>query len=320
MRLTNNLIIKRYVSNLSDSAGKLNELNEKSITQKNFIKASEDPTAAVKALKVRKDLSKISLYQSSLTELEAITTETEAAISSLKDILDDANTLVAQGKSGTYDADAKKTVAYSLRSIQKQILDIGNKQVAGKYLFNGSGKGAPFSVAGDRLLYRGKDMDSGVFSADRVLVDIGLGSFFDSTHTINPNGAFDISQPGNELLGSGADADGITNNLYHLIGQMAEMFENNNMTSIETYAEKLTEKTNDVIVMYANIGDKCSMLEYLQKKLDISEDNRKAMQDSIEKADLTQTIMLYKSQEASYNAALQIGSKILQMSLMDYLK
>ena len=54
MRLTNNMILKRYMRNLNTSFKTLNKLSDISRLAAVGIKASENPAAALKAFNVRK--------------------------------------------------------------------------------------------------------------------------------------------------------------------------------------------------------------------------------------------------------------------------
>ena len=212
--------------------------------------------------------------------------------------------------------------------MQQQILEISNSKFSGKFIFGGPNvKQPPFTLVtdptdidGSKLLYNGVDVDTGIFTNEPIYVDIGLGLSTDTAGNIIPQSAFNKSHPGSELLGTGVDADGISNNLYNVVGEIAKMFQTNDLTNIDKYINKFSKNVEEVMVQYANVGEKSKSLEYLSNRLDTDENNALHKQNDLETVDLAKSILDFKNQEMSYNAALQMGAKILQLSLVDYLR
>lgn len=321
MRLTNNLIIRGYLSNLNSSLNELNKLNDLMSSQRSFSKASDDPATALKAYKVRRSLSDISVYKNNIGDAKARFTEIESSISALNDIVTEASTKVLQGRNGTMSESQRGIIVSALREMQQQILNIANSKFSDKYIFGGSNvKSAPFTVdSSGALLYNGIDVDTGTFAADNLYLDIGLGISMDALGDVNSQSALDISYPGNELLGSGKDGNGISNNLYNILGSIADIFESNDLTNLEAYADKLSQKQEDIRVMYANIGERTKFIEFLDSRFSSDENNAKIKQSDLESVDMAQAILDFKSQENAYNAALMMGSRVITRSLIDYL-
>lgn len=321
MRITNNMLTSKYVSNLNTSLETLNDLSDKVATRRAFNKVSDDPARALKAFQVRRSLSRIRTYENNISNAKTTFTDMETALQSLNDTLTDISTEVEKGKNGTYNQVDKDIMANVLKSLQTQILEVGNTKTNGKYLFGGSNvKNMPFTFdAGGNLLYNGQNVDTATFGKDEVYVDIGMGFDVDASGNANSNSALNIAYTGNELLGSGVDANGLPNNLYNLVGQIITKFQNNDMTDIDLYAKKLTERQDDIIVQYANIGEKVAFTDFLTSRFEKNEDNSVDKQTTLETVDLAEAVMNYKDQKNCYDSALKLGSYILQASLIDYL-
>jgi flagellar hook-associated protein 3 FlgL len=97
------------------------------------------------------------------------------------------------------------------------------------------------------------------------------------------------------------------------------MFEDNDLADADKLTAKMERKVEDIMVQYAGIGEKCKSLEFLSGRLDDDESNAMAKQNMLESADPAKSILDYRNQELSYTAALQMGAKVLQTSLLDYL-
>lgn len=322
MRLTNNMIMRKYMANLNTSLTTLNNLNEQVSSGMKFSKMSEDPATALKAFQVRRNLSQITLYKSNVLDIQNSLSDIEFSISNLNTTLSDINVQIIQGRTGTYNASDKIVIANTLKDMQQQILEISNSKFSGKFIFGGPNvMQPPFTLGTDnKLLYNGVDVDTGTFTNEAIYVDIGLGLSTDTAGNIIPQSAFNKSHPGSELLGTGVDADGISNNLYNVVGEIAKMFETNDLTNIDKYVNKFSKNVEEVMVQYANVGEKSKSLEYLSNRLDTDENNALHKQNDLEAVDLAKSILDFKNQEMSYNAALQMGAKILQLSLVDYLR
>lgn len=319
MRLTNNIVIRKYMSNLNKSKTTLDKLVEKATTQQKYKYAYENPTAALKAFNVRRDLSKFEIYKDNIVDVQNTLTDIESSIEALNDIAIDVNAQLVQAENVTYGGTELQIIAEVLRGLQYQVLNIANSSYSGKFLFGGTNvQTEPFTLDADgKLLYNGVDVDTGTFEKQSIYIDVGLGL---TTGNLNANNAYDIAYPGNELLGSGVDENGITNNFYNLIGEIARKFETNDLTNIKQYTDKFKEKMDNIVVQYADIGQRTNFVEFVNSKVENDEDNAIMKQEKLEVADLTQVITDYMYQKYSYDASLQIGAKILSNSLLDYLR
>ncbi|MDF2685977.1 MAG: flgL [Clostridia bacterium] len=321
MRMTNNLMYRTYMKNLNTNTKTLDDLNQKVSSQRRFLKISEDPAIALKAFKVRRDIARTELYRNNIDDIQSTLDEVESSISTVNDNVSDAAALILQGKNGTYSAADRKVVANSLRSYQEKILNAANSKFAGKYIFGGASVDKmPFTIVGGNLLYNGQNVNTGTFTEDYKYVDIGLGLDVNGFGEVAPESAINTAHSGAELLGTGVDINGVPNNLYNILGDLADMFENNNMTQIELYSEKLSDKADDVRLQYVSVGEQVKFVEFIDKRLDINELNNSKKSKSLEGIELEKAIIEFSSQELIYNACLQMGTKILQPSLLDYLR
>ncbi len=320
MRLTNAMISGNYLKNLNRNTKELTELNTKVTAQRKFLKMSDDPAAALSAFGVRKHLSRISLYTNTLGESRGLLDEAEISLSSINDTVSEAMSQVMQGITGTSDETAKKTIAAALRSHQEMIMGAANAKFSDKYIFGGEGfENMPFTLDGSgNLLYRGQNVDTGSFGPERRYVDVGLGLSI-SGGTVASQSALDTAYSGAELLGTGVDADGLPNNLYQLLGDIADKLESGDMTNIDLYVQKLEAKSDDIRMQYVGIGEKANYISFFTDRLDREKISASTKQNELEVLSLEEGIMQFSQQELIYNACLQMGTKILQPSLLDYL-
>ena len=322
MRITNRMLNNNYMANLNSSLEDLNNLNQKVATGRSYLTAAENPAAAIKAFRVRQNLTRIALYQDNVSAAGSIMTDVEAAYKELNDVLTDVAEQISQGRSDIYNADDRQIIAQVLRNYQEEVVEIFNSKSAGKYVFGGSDMvTAPFTLHSGVLAYHGTDVNSnaGFSHESGVSYDVGLGIKVDAAGRVVPGTAFAVSLSGSAAFGTGTDGNGVPNNIYHLLGAIAQQFESNHPTNLDGYLDKLASVGEKVMVDYANVGQKTNFLEFLTERLATNKLNATTRQSALESIDPAQGIMDYHMQEAAYQAALAMGSKLIQPSLLDYM-
>ncbi|MGI5891278.1 MAG: hypothetical protein ACOX7H_00890 [Bacillota bacterium] len=324
MRITNKMITNTYMNNLNKSFARVNELNEKVTAGRKYLKASEDPATALKAYQVRQHLSRISLYKENVKEVEGLFTEVEACFSSINTILGNVNELLIQGNSGSHSEDGLKIIAENIRNYQEQLFSVANSNYSGQYIFGGHNmKTIPFTLDSDgNLYYQGINVndDPSIFPEEELFFDIGLGLSTTATGQIVPGTALNIAHPGSEIFGTGIDSEGLSNNYYALLGQIADLFESGDISDLNKYMAKLDTCIADNMLNYTNIGQKNNFIDFLKNRFDTDEYNALIKQKNLEGIDPALGIMEFNMQELSYQSALKMGSKIIQPSLLDYLR
>lgn len=321
MRITNKMLTTNYMTSLNSSLSELTKLNDRVATGRSYLKASEDPATALKALAVRQNLSRIALYQSNVKEAGNILTDAESAIAEINKVLVDASEQIVQGKSDTYSEFDRQILATVFRNYQSEILDIANSKSSSKYIFGGSDLNTmPFEVVDGTLYYHGLSVDENTgFEPESLYYDIGLGLQTDGSGNVIEGTGFDVANPGSVVFGTGIDLNGLPNNVYHLLGEIAQRFETNDLGDIDLYMSKLEEVSGNVTLQYVDVGQKSNFLEFLTDRLETNQFNATAKQSDLEGIDQAQGILDFKMQEVAYNAALAMGSKIIQHSLLDYM-
>jgi Flagellin and related hook-associated proteins len=313
---------KGYLKNLNSSLTKMNDMNTLITAERKYMKFSDDPVNAMKAMKVRQNLSRIDVYNENLSSAQDILSQYESTISDINNITTEALAQFSQGITGTSGESARESVAETLRSYQESILAAANTKYAGDYIFGGNNIGdVPFTVdSSGKLLYKGQDVDTGTFESEERLIDIGLGLSVGTDGKITSQSAMNISNSGATLLGTGTDSDGISNNLYNLLGEMADALENNETDKFDMYSSKLQSVADDIRIQYVGVGEKSDYITFFTERLSSEQSNLETNQNKLESIDLTEGITIFGEIELAYNACLQMGTKILQPSLLDYLK
>lgn len=333
MRITYKMMTTKYTTNLNNMSTELDRLNTQVASGRKFAKTSEDTSSAIKAYQIRRDLAKLDGYQNNIDHASDYLINSETNLGDINETLTDATDKILQGKNDTQNPETRKIIANELRIMQKQMLDTLNSKVGDTYIFGGSSTvEKPFTVVNEKLLYNGKDLDTltqteiDTFKADSLYVDVGLGVSFDAAGAVNPNTVFNYSTPGINIVGNGTTTiegivGNVSNNAYNLLGKIAEQFESPNYSGdiTDKLYGKFQSATSQANKATTEIGAKANYLEFMKERYDSQELNLQTRQTEVEGIDAAYTYISFQTQKVAYQAALQMGSSIIQSSVFDYM-
>lgn len=138
MRITNNMMLKTTMSNIYGNKENVNTLNNQMSSQKKISRPSEDPVVAIRALRLRSNLSEINqYYEKNIPDAEAWLSVTETALKNMESILSDVRTQCTYGATSTLTADDRDAILKSLTQLREQLYAEGNTDYAGRTVFTG---------------------------------------------------------------------------------------------------------------------------------------------------------------------------------------
>ncbi|MPM44377.1 hypothetical protein SDC9_91055 [bioreactor metagenome] len=329
MRITTNQVLQNYQRNLSNSNNELNSTMNKVLTNRNFSKASEDPAAASKAFKLRKEYLANEDYIDNVGSVISNYDAVESSTMQMSTIVKEANALVLQGIDGSTSLSQRTTIATSLRTMQESLVLSANSKLGDSFLFGGQNTStAPFELSNGRLLYFGNDVgstDATVqselegMSNEEVYVDIGLGLSFESG-TMNKNTAFNKAESGLNALGFGTEG-GVDKNIVNILGDLADEFEQTTLdeTKIKQLTDQLTVSKDGLTDYLAELGTKSNFLEKTESRLTDTKTNLNDKISTLENVNMAEAITNYSWAQYAYNAALKVGNGILSQSFIDFM-
>ena len=138
MRITNNVIMRNTKTNINGNKINVNEKNNQMSSQKKIDRPSDDPVIAVRALRLRSNLSELKQYlKTNIEEADSWLEITDTAVQNIRGLLNDMHTLIEHGANDTLNQDDRKTILAQLRQSQEQIYAEGNADYAGRTVFTG---------------------------------------------------------------------------------------------------------------------------------------------------------------------------------------
>ncbi|MEG0615874.1 MAG: hypothetical protein RR540_08975, partial [Oscillospiraceae bacterium] len=194
---------------------------------------------------------------------------------------------------------------------------------SGNWEFNGKPITAAEATTVNHLLFPGSKPS---------LVDIGIGISYDANGIIDPTTALDISVNGVEITGSGTTGFAIdkagnrvplSNNTVQQAYDAANAIEAGDTRLALDILEHVKKTESNLLIGISKLGVKQQSVEYNLSKVKDDEMNLQAAQVSAElmsTEDIAESYTDYKGLEASYNAVLQMGTKVIPTSIFDFMR
>ncbi len=150
MRITNKMMTNNMLSNINGNKQNINALEQKYATGLEIQRPSDDPIVAVRALKLRTNLSELNqYYQKNIPDAMSWMETTESALKVTSEIITQIHTYCVQGANDTLTEKDRNSIAANLKELKQQIYQEGNSNYAGRYLFTGFKTGTPLVFDGE---------------------------------------------------------------------------------------------------------------------------------------------------------------------------
>ncbi|MCR5793180.1 MAG: flagellar hook-associated protein FlgL [Lachnospiraceae bacterium] len=138
MRITTQMMTTNLLNNISRNKKNMNELANQYATEQKIQKPSDDPVVAVRALKYSSQITELSQYlEKNIEDAFGWMNITESAMKSVNSVLELMDTYCTEAANDTYENDDRNAIIATLKQYRDQILDLGNTDYAGRYVFTG---------------------------------------------------------------------------------------------------------------------------------------------------------------------------------------
>ena len=139
MRVTNSMISNSASAHITNAKNSLLKYSDQYTTQKKIQRPSDDPTVAVRSLKLRTTYSQLTQYaEKNVQDAMSWMDTTETALENISKKFDSMKSYFNQGANDYLKADDRKSVLKTLQQYVKSIFeDEANTDYSGRYVFTG---------------------------------------------------------------------------------------------------------------------------------------------------------------------------------------
>lgn len=286
------------LSNLFDSRQALIATQRQIASGKKVQKASDGPAEAVASLDTRSKLRRSAQLDRNANRAKQWLQAADQSTQSAVDGINQARGLLVQANSGALDGRALQAIANQILSVRDSLLGTSNTSVLGRPIFSGTAAGASaYDSAGTYL------GDGG-----GVVLPVSAGV------TVR------VSRTGPEVFGVSNPGDPANGDLFQMLTSLSASVASNNTTAVANGLNSLDAASNRVQGVQVELGSRLNQIEDLRNAATGLDNELTSFVSSLEDIDYAEASIALKSQEASYQAALQVTAKIIQPSLLDFLR
>lgn len=286
MRVTQSMLSNNLLRNLSNNYNKMGKLQDQLTTQKRITRPSDDPVVAMLGLGYRDSLNKVQQYSRNISEATNWLDSTDDAISQGVKVLQRIRELTVQASNGTYEEGQRGAIAVEVDQLKEQLETIAKTQVGGKYIFNGENTNKAPAV--------------GNFSDGDIELEI-----FDGIK-------LNVNTKGSELFKS------VFNTLDSLKSKLEDKTASD--TDISGFLDTLDSEIDHFLKIQADVGAKQNRVDMMKDRLSSQETIATEIMSKNEDVEIEKVITELITQESVQRAALSVGARIIQPSLVDFLR
>lgn len=300
MRVTSSLMSNTYLRNLNQQTSKVQKYQHQLSSLKEVSKPSDDPLTVSKIMDLNNSIVQNDNYLTTIEDAIDWTNVQDAALGQASNSLSRIQNLIQSAANGTMSDEEHKAVKHNIEGELGALVDALNTNFGGRYVFGGQNTTEkPFSlteVNGNMTISQNtntnqnlpREVSPGVtvdlLTDGGKLVEIEgdqLNGFFSDVFTALDNGKYDAL--GGDLLGR---ADAAFNNM----------------------VDKRSE-----------VGAVFNRLEAAKDRNETESLNLKSMLSNKEDIDLAEKYMEYSMEMIAYESTLQMGTRILQTNILNYM-
>ncbi len=150
MRITNKIMQNNSITNLNTLKILQDRLNTQITTNSKITRPSDDPVVAIRALRLRTDLTEITqYYEKNIPDAKSWLQVTEDALNNTTDILTDMYLNCENSAKGYLEPEDRMKVLENLKALRDEVYASGDADYAGRNIFTGYRTDVRLTFQGD---------------------------------------------------------------------------------------------------------------------------------------------------------------------------
>ncbi|MDT0188098.1 flagellar hook-associated protein FlgL [Microbacterium sp. ARD31] len=294
-RVTQSMLTDRSLTRLQTSLSRLSELQEHLSTGRVLNRPSDNPADAASAMRLRSSVGAQQQYARNAQDGIGWLDTLDSTLGTANDLVRRAREVGQQAVSGAVNQDTREALAVEIEQLRSSLLGTANTTYLDRPVLGGTTAGAAaFSEAGGVVTFAGDTNPVKRAVAEGVVVDVAV--------------------PGPAAFG--ADGD----NVFDHLTALATAVRTGSTSAIQAGIQALEADGSRLVVARTDVGARANRVEQAGIRAGDTELSLTNALSEIENTDLPLATVELKMQEVAYQAALAATSRVLQPSLLDFLR
>ena len=299
-RVTQNMLGKRSFAGLQASMDRVATAQEQLTTGRVINRPSDDPTGATSAMRIRAALADKTQYLRNADDAEGWLDQIDTTLSAMSDQVRRARDIAIQGaNSGTMGPESREALAVELDQIRAGLVNEANTQYLDRPVFGGVTSGSVAYTAAGKV-------------ADPAALGTGTGV----VRTIAEGAKLRVDVEGPTAFGD----DSANDSVFDHLAALSTALRSADQTAISDAIDILAADQKRMINVRADIGARSNRVSNARSVVSDAQLTLQNTLSSVENVDLAKATIDLQLQNVAYQAALGATAKVIQPSLMDFLR
>jgi flagellar hook-associated protein 3 FlgL len=292
-RVTESSIHTAVLSNLQRTIQKGQQIQEQLSSGKQINRPSDSPTGTITSMELRGDKRAAQQYSRNADDAMGWLNTLDSTLGSASTLVSRARNLAVQGSSGgTNDAQSRAALATEIDGIKDSLIGFANTQYLGRPVFGGTTTGeAAYDATGSYV-----------------------GDAGQTTRTVGANSKVRVDANGPDTFGTG------DTQMFTVLQGISDSLRSGDTAALSANMEKLDSATDIMKNAQSSVGARYNRVEQMKTSAQDRLLSVTSQLSDVEDIDLPKTIMDMQLQQTAYQAALAAAAKVIQPSLIDYLR
>ncbi|MBS6506829.1 MAG: hypothetical protein KH369_01450 [Paraclostridium bifermentans] len=310
MRITNSSMIRSHMYDVQEGLQRMDNLNRQIDSQKQINRVSDDPHKAIKIMNLNNEIKYAEKHNQNVEEVVGWMNNTDANLEEFGTLLGDIKNSILKVGNGTYSDEEMKAIQAEMNEKIKALGETLNTTHGGRYMFGGTSVDEPPVQIEEKDGVVTLKLNPNINSEDlkaEISDGINLDYNVSASEIFNKDGKNyldsinDLSKLMNDIA-NGVDVD---ENKQKLLGDVKQDVDNFFNHTVDTRTK---------------FGVKVNTAEKIKDLNDENILNMKGVLSLEQDVNYVDKFIELKSAEMVYNASIQVGAKLIQPSILDYLR
>lgn len=298
MRITNRLLVDKVLANIQRNTEQLSKYQDQVATGRRIDRPSDDPSGTVTSLVLHSADDQNAQEQTNLDLANTWLNSTDTALQDVNSILQRARELAVQGANETLSQQETNALGNELDQLIDHAMQLANTRSGDRYIFGGfSTLSKPFQFNQQNLPLKER-------------VDY-LGDNGEILRAVAPGVKIAVNVSGDRVFPQ----------LFEALIALRDDLRTHDQGSISnTRLDELDNVYNSVLDVLGEVGAKGSRLELTKRQLSATRLDSADLISKTEDVDMSDAIIHLSAQQASLQASLAAGARVIQPQLLDFLR
>lgn len=325
MRITNSMLTTSFLSDMNKNLRNMSRIQEQMTSGKEVGKPSDDPVKVTRSMRLNSDIQANTQYKTNIENTSNFLDSTDTALGQIGSVLSSINERLISAGNAAYGPDERTAIKNAINEQVAHFTQIMNTNFDGKYLFGGTRvTDKPVTVA-TYASSNGTGNNNVIDYADTSGNPLNTTTYPNELAKISGNLSVEISQGvtmdyninAKDILTTGSG----TGDLRKIFKNILDHLDSGDTASlISTDLSDIQGATNNILKLRAEVGAKQNRMDDAKSKNTEDNFNMTEILSKTEDIDIAEKTMQFATLQTVYTASLQTSAKVIQPTILDYLR